>query len=38
MNTRRLTRDTSMKALCDILDNFSERGNSDEPAVSECLY
>jgi hypothetical protein len=38
MNTRRLTRDTGMKALCDILDNFSERGNSDEPAVSECLY
>lgn len=38
MNTRRLTRDTGMKPLYDILDNFSERGNSDEPAVSEVMY
>ncbi len=38
MNTRRLTRDTGMKTLSDILDNFNERGNSDEPSVSACQY
>ena len=38
MAQRRLTRETGMKSLRDVLDNFNERGDSDEPTVSTSLY
>jgi hypothetical protein len=38
MTQRRLTRETGMRPLRDILDNFNERGDSDEPTASSSLY
>jgi hypothetical protein len=38
MTQRRLTRETCMKPLRDILDNFNERGELDEPIESTSLY
>jgi len=38
MTQHRLTRETGMKSLRDILDNFNERGDSDEPTASTSLY